>query len=748
MVNTSKILTVSYGTFSCTLEGFDDSFDTMKAIAEYFRDLAADDRYFGAEPPTPDAEMLARIAEREISRRVEARQGDTGIVLRAAQAPEALGQAETPAAETPDEPPVAKAATEAPEAVPDAASEHAETEDTAEAITHEAEPEEAPAAPAIDEFPATHDTAEPETTETTTEVPVAFEDLPAPQPQAAQPEPADDDGDSVAARLRRIRSVVAQSGASYGSDYSEDEHAQDFLARTAEELENTLAGDDEAEAAEPQIEVTDFAAFTDDDADDSDETDGTIEWDAPEDDTADMAGETDDMVAEPGDEDDEDALGSIAAHLAEDAEAVEPAADAKDDAGEEALEDTLSEDTLSQLLADAMPDDTPVDTLDEEAVEIPADTAQEAPEDDDTAAQVRVLKMKRSEFEATLALGEYEEAPESAGEEDTAGEDTAEEAIDLAQEPGDAALSPEEEAELQRELAEVEAEFTEFAGFTEDSVEVEEVIEDTGEYEDEGDDANIFGETDSDEDRAADDAGMPYDRPAEQGRGAHLHASGADNDATRIFDEAENKLHAPDASRRRNAIQHLRAAVAASKAEIRAGNRLEPDPGAQQAAYRSDLAQVVRPRRPQADRRSRSPRPEDSRPAPLKLVAEQRVDTPREPVRPRRISAAQMAAEAAESAPTSGGFADFADEIGASGLPELLEAAAAYMADIEGREQFSRPMLMGKLKEATGEAFSREDGLRSFGHLLREGKLQKLRGGRFTVTEQTEFRAQARRAAG
>lgn len=48
-----KIMTVSYGAFSCTLEGFDDPFNILQQVTAHFRDIAASDPAFGADPAPP-----------------------------------------------------------------------------------------------------------------------------------------------------------------------------------------------------------------------------------------------------------------------------------------------------------------------------------------------------------------------------------------------------------------------------------------------------------------------------------------------------------------------------------------------------------------------------------------------------------------------------------------------------------------------------------------------------------------------
>ena len=150
----------------------------------------------------------------------------------------------------------------------------------------------------------------------------------------------------------------------------------------------------------------------------------------------------------------------------------------------------------------------------------------------------------------------------------------------------------------------------------------------------------------------------------------------------------------------------------------------------------------------------RSDRPVQKAP-PLTLVAEQRIDLdtseketvtmPSAPVRPRRV--AKMKSRISDD--DLGSFQEFADTQGASDLPDLLEAAAAYASYIKGQPTFTRPELMSKVMTLSEEEpHSREDSLRSFGQLLREGKIVKIKKGQFTVAEDTRFRPETARFAG
>nr|WP_120503738.1 hypothetical protein [Sulfitobacter mediterraneus] len=683
MMSNNKILTVSYGTFSCTLEGFEDSFGTMKAIAEYFRDLASDDRYFGAEPPQPDAEMLARIAQKEMTRRVEAREQDGKIVLSAHEqneavpapaaaaiaAPAAAVVAAAPAVQLPQEDvAVAEApvviSTAAPADIADvqpAAEEPAPAAqdtavDTPDIVPGQPDAEvkaffaEADHAEANDTF-EDQDTLSPSapvaaSARVATVAAAVSEDaeasdvLPTEEISSASVTPKED---SIAAKLQRIRAVVAQNEvAEEEADFLEDEHAD---AAQADEPVADVQDDDEVDSI--------LSALSNTDIDDDD----SFEDDAAEVETAQDTAE---------DDADDDELASSLSNLF-DEEDVKPA----------------DADALADLAALADADD--------------ADTADEA-----KAPAARVIKVNRAELEAALK-DDGQDTGETPAEDVSALDQIAPSKTD------ETALTPEDEEDLVAELSSLEAEL--------------------------------------EEDTATAAPEIAEEAPAPAAARRVLPSIDEDDqssDVNRLLAETDQQMDEPESATRRDAFAHLRAAVAAKKADVAMGQPETED--GDDDAYRSDLAEVVRPRRPSSEGRTK--RPGDNRPAPLKLVAEQRIDVARPaaegPVRPRRVAAVADPVET----PDGESFADYAAEMGATKLPELLEAAAAYMSFVEGRKQFSRPQLMTKVRQVSAEdGFSREDGLRSFGQLLRSGKIEKIKGGRFTVSDDIGYRP-GERAAG
>ena len=731
MMNNNKILTVSYGTFSCTLEGFDDSFGTMKAIAEYFRDLSSEDRYFGAEPAQPDAEMLAHIAQKEISRRVEARQQDGQIVLSAqtpedpaapaqpAPAPEA---AETPKAPAAPQPQVSSTAA-GPSVVSTSFAPRRPKEISAYYDAYRinalksAEAEAAPAPQAEAAAPrdevVSRDVAAPKPEATQAEAAPASA-APAPEVDIVPGQP-DEDVEAFFADSPRNEVTVDEQDAEIQPVAAP---VVDSIAAKLQRIRAVVANQDAPAAPQPQV-------FDDED-------------------TIDAEDSTDDVIA--------NAINDIQGALDAD-DTVEDIAQSSD------LEAEAEEDVAAAQESEEQHEDVAADEVEEaDAAQVDADETGEAEED--TAPRGRVLKVKRADIDRAIAEGELEEVEEDA----PAVLDKPEKPALRIQRDPESTLSDEDEEDLARELAELEATLSSAAAdtLTDAPEEAEEAVadeddapeEETAEEDSQEDTAQEetldidVSEDDAEEVQAevqADTAAEPEaeaPKAAPQRRSLPTLDADSGPDMNRLLAETDNQMDEPEAATRRDAITHLRAAVAAKKADMALG---APDAAERENnAYRSDLAEVVKPRRP-ASTTARTERPAEPRPAPLKLVAAQRIDTdqPRNvaPVRPRRVAAVAPA-----PVPQAGGFAEFAEEMGATQLPDLLEAAAAYMAFVEGMDDFSRPQLMNTVRQGGAEDFSREEGLRSFGQLLRTGKLQKLEGGRFKASEQIGFQPDARAA--
>ncbi len=736
MINNNKILTVSYGTFSCTLEGFDDSFGTMKAIAEYFRDLASEDRYFGAEPPQPDAEMLAHIAQKEISRRVQARQQDGKIVLSARQDGDEAAATPRGSLSAPTDR-SAVSTSFAPRRPNEISTYYDAYRLNALKVAISVQPA-VPAAPAHEKSAAAEVTKEAEAQTvgadapkveapeaTTTHVPTPHTEVPVDAPAAVEssekpeiiPPPFVTKAPTEQPDMSDLDIVPGQP----------DEEIEAFFA---ESLKTDQAGDELEEDAEiteiaapvPALAVRESIAaklqriravvssqgskavlpdYTEDEH--AEETTA----DAAEPDTQAIVADAVHDIEEALEQDDVIATADAASHIVEDGEedeeditALLSRLETQDDAQEQPEHSGATADQSLDNDADA---DAETDLLGQE------DQA-------DTAPRGRVIKVKRADLELAIAKGALEEYATDGDEDqpnealqdpqpsDASEDDLSANVASSDRSDAESTLSAEEEEELARELAEVEA--------------------------------TLAGNEEED-----DDSPM---RTASARR--HLPSLDADqgSDMNRLLAETDNQMDDPEGATRRNAITHLRAAVAAKKADFALGAAQTPDED--DDAYRNDLAEVVKPRRPVSGT-VRTERPSDARPAPLKLVAEQRIDinVPRSgtPVRPRRVAAVAVA-EAVS--PTASGFAEFAAEMGARKLPELLEAAAAYMSFVEGLDQFSRPQLMNTVRQADKEDFSREEGLRSFGQLLRAGKLEKLDGGRFKASDDIGYHPDARAA--
>lgn len=728
MTGASKILTVSYGTFSCTLEGFDDPFNTMKAIAEYFRDLAADDRYFGAEPPTPDAAMLHRIAEREIQRRVEAKIADNGVILRAgdsaapmvvepqAQPRPALAEPDAATTESVAErlqrirarqsaPEGLAPAPVAPQEADDSyiEDEHAEApvaadpapitlaapvievSDQIESLL--AEPESAPFVEQPGEQDLAVGAAQDEVGQPALDVqpaPIAaVEDRPVEAPETI---PASInvieafDEDALLSRLAAPLAVEEAPGEDAAGD--EDLPAADFdeaglLARLA------------VEAPEPAEAAPDALS----------EEEGAGDWDSAWDEDELNLQEIDFSQAEPvaAPQDAVAEAPAMAADLIENADQPEPDAPM-------AAEAVVAEAVAAEVVAPAA-----------------------------ARARARVIRIRRAAVAPTPQPETVQPEASQPAEAPTTGSAAT-------------ALSDEEEAALQAELAALEAEL----GIPTPAAQPE-----------------------------------PLTAAPEVAPRRAVTTPAEDEAVNRLMAQANTEMSGEATRRRQSAIAHLKAAVAATEADRQATGQTAQPRASQLDAYRSDLDRVVRPRRPVAD----SPAPvatsgdAGQRPTPLVLVSAQRIDrtetaAPRvvTPVRPRRpvprtaeatptagqtvqmqeFEAADLEADEFADDLTTGNvfadatsFQDFADQLGAQNLPDLLEAAAVYCAEVLQRPEFSRPLVMRQLSALPSQSdTAREDFLRGFGTLLRQGRITKVKRGMFALTDRSPYLAEARKLAG
>ena len=783
MIGASKILTVSYGTFSCTLEGFDEPFNTMKAIAEYFRDLAAEDRYFGAEPPTPDAAMLHKIAEREIHRRVEAKIQENGVILRAGDALEAPAFTPAkPSVTTPadlidyDDQPLLSDASASADSVAAKLSRLRATAATlaAPAVVAQSYEDEQPAGAiaAIAEAPLASEPT-PMIAKQTLQIEAVDQvvDLPANEPAPAG---------QAAVVQARIDAVIPTHDELIADDAQIDNISDQFDG--VEELPDHVDTDSLDDLAHLD---GDFAEFEGEPLLDEglDQT-----WLADDEPAIEDSMSPADAMAEDTQAADDAMLASLGALIEKNDQSDLAILDDDFEDEFDDVEDSFAADEVAVLAVASAPHDDIATVPDVTAATLAAATPA-APAEPEMVqrARARVIKIRRADAPVESAAAAQTSLLSAEAEAALQAELAA---LEAEADPAPTATHTQPLIEIHDDLAaELDQISTEIGAEPiapvrpqrpVRSINVTRVTADVA--------ATAAGPA---EPQVANSAVETYSSQAVTGIPTAAEITSeprhtietdlADDAVGRLMAQTNSALDGVDVKRRQAAIAHLKGAVAATEADRMIAPNQPVDDLTE--SYRSDLESVVRPMRPAApDARMANA----DRPQPLVLVSAQRIDrlprsdvAPRPeavprfvaPVRPRRIAVGAMAAAAHDSLLGSAddaldedeglddaainmfaeteSFADFADRLGASDLPDLLEAAAVYCAAVLGRPEFSRPLVLRQIATLPATAdLSREDGLRVFGTLMRQGRIAKTRRGQFAVTDRSPILAEALRSAG
>ncbi|NOX41146.1 MAG: hypothetical protein GXP05_11740 [Alphaproteobacteria bacterium] len=826
MATSSKVLTVTYGTFSCTLEGFDDPFTTLQMVAEYFRKLAAEDRYFGGVPQVPDADALKRIAEENTPGTIAAEIAENGVILRQTDEFDIGATVEA-------EPQTEEVITEVEEAT-----------ELGEAFAHDDELADHDETP-LDHVEVDHVEIEAEIEPKTASEPETTSEV---KPVAAEPAQEHKDEDIEVEEEALTAEVELEADIEVQTSQSEPAPAEVVVSETPTPEQNTpeapaspvtffrsrrheeRAEEDVAEEIAAQNEATpdanddltlNITPFTHRETKTLKNFEETLAAIRQNVERAETDAETDLEVAtndatKVNDYDGDEYEVEVEEAGTGSAETVDEVQTSRDEAQDSPQDGALSDPLVLTLDDQAKTAEVEVEV--ELASESESATSAEAFDAEavvavDEADEVETVKIETAEVEtATITTGELES--------DELDADQVEVEINQIQTPeteldtalaAASSLSNEQEAELNRELAEAlgfspddhvsenvegetdgvetaigdEALTDETVNQTPDKTAVEiadEIAEQIAESLSLDVTPDMTGARDELHEPEARDEQVetaidaPVDTPVDEEEQRRLErraradalrnsAGYADEDEAldRLLQTTQSKMDRPEQARRLNALEQLKAAVAATEAEAKLHDQsadAENDT-TDLDTYREDLRRAQNKARLGGLASTAQPAA-----TPLILVSEQRIDEQpaalnEEPQEPQRevaethgnlalkpelelenldSEAGEIQGIPADAFSEATNFADFAERIGAFELQDLLEASAAYTSIIEGKSRFSRAQIMSKItKIDSNGAFTKEAGLRSFGRLLREGKILRVQDGQFAISKASRF---------